>query len=157
MENQVLKIIFTVFIGVMVALFIGFGIEAFYPTPPYPEDLANMWAEDMTKDEQAALQTMQNAYDASVKLRTGIASIVVTAMAVIIMFVSMFLEKLNLTLTNGLLLGGLFALVYGSGMGLSTGNAVVSFIIVGVGLAAVIVVGIRRFSPARKALDAAKP
>ena len=154
MENKVLKIIFTLFIGVMVALFVGLGIEAFYPTPAYPDI---MWEENMTAKQEAAMQAAQTAYDEAVRMRYQIVSIVVTAVAVLIMVGSMFLEKRNLTLTNGLLLGGLFSLIYGSTVGFSAGSAMVTFITVGVGLAAVIVVGVRRFSPSREAREAAKP
>jgi len=154
MENKVLKIIFTLFIGVMVALFVGLGIEAFYPSPVYPDA---MWRENMTADQEAAMQAAQTAYDEAVRVRYQIVSIVVTAVAVIIMVASMFLEKRNLTLTNGLLLGGLFSLIYGSTVGFSAGSAMVTFITVGVGLAAVVVVGVRRFGPSREAKEAAKP
>jgi hypothetical protein len=157
MENKVLKIVFTIFIGVMVALFVGFGIEAFYPAPPYPNDLGITYAKEMTEAQQATAQALQTAYDEAVKLHNQITSIVVTAVAVIIMFVSMFLEKRNITLTNGLLLGGLFTLIYGSGVGFTAGSAMITFITVGVGLASVIVVGVRRFNPAREARQAAKP
>jgi hypothetical protein len=154
MENKVLKIIFTLFIGVMVALFVGFGIEAFYPSPVYPDIV---WQENMTAAQDAAMQAAQTAYDESVRLHNQIVSIVVTAVAVIVMVGSMFLEKRNRTLTNGLLLGGLFSLVYGSTVGFSAGSALVTFITVGIGLIAVIVVGVRRFSPSREAKEAAKP
>jgi hypothetical protein len=154
MENKVLKIIFTLFIGVMVALFVGLGIEAFYPSPVYPDV---MWQENMTDKQTAAIQAAEAAYQEAVRVRNQIVSIVVTAIAVIIMVASMFLEKRNLTLTNGLLLGGLFSLIYGSTVGFSAGSAMVTFITVGVGLAAVIVVGVRRFSPSREAKEAAKP
>lgn len=154
MENKVLKIIFTLFIGVMVALFVGFGIEAFYPSPVYPDF---MWEEKMTEEQTAAIQAAEEAYQQAVRVRSQIVPIVVTAVAVIIMVGSMFLEKRNLTLTNGLLLGGLFSLIYGSTVGFSAGSAMVTFITVGVGLAAVIVVGVRRFSPSREARETAKP
>jgi len=154
MENKVLKIIFTLFIGVMVALFVGLGIEAFYPSPVYPDI---MWEENMTDEQTAAIQAAEAAYQEAVRARNQIVSIVVTAVAVLIMVGSMFLEKRNLTLTNGLLLGGLFSLIYGSTVGFSAGSAMVTFITVGVGLAAVIVVGVRRFSPSREAREAAKP
>jgi hypothetical protein len=154
MENKVLKIIFTLFIGVMVALFVGLGIEAFYPSPVYPDV---MWQENMTDKQTAAIQAAEAAYQEAVRVRNQIVSIVVTAIAVIIMVASMFLEKRNLTLTNGLLLGGLFSLIYGSTVGFSAGSAMVTFITVGVGLAAVIVVGVRRFSPSREAKEATKP
>ena len=154
MENKVLKIIFTLFIGVMVALFVGLGIEAFYPSPVYPDV---MWQENMTDKQTAAIQAAEAAYQEAVRARNQIVSIVVTAVAVLIMVGSMFLEKRNLTLTNGLLLGGLFSLIYGSTVGFSAGSAMVTFITVGVGLAAVIVVGVRRFSPSREAREAAKP
>ena len=154
MENKVLKIIFTLFIGVMVALFVGFGIEAFYPSPVYPDV---MWKENMTDAESDAIQAAEAAYQEAVRVHNQIVSIVVTAVAVVIMVVSMFLEKRNRTLTNGLLLGGLFSLVYGSTVGFSAGSAMVTFITVGVGLAAVVVVGVRRFGPSREAKEAARP
>jgi hypothetical protein len=154
MENKVLKIIFTLFIGVMVALFVGFGIEAFYPSPLYPDIV---WEENMTAAQEAAMQAAQTAYDEAVRVRYQIVSIVITAVAVIIMVGSMFLEKRNRTLTNGLLLGGLFSLVYGSTVGFGAGSAMVTFITVGIGLIAVIVVGVRRFGPSREAAEPAKP
>jgi hypothetical protein len=154
MENKVLKIIFTLFIGVMVALFVGLGIEAFYPSPVYPDI---MWEENMTDEQTAAIQAAEAAYQEAVRARNQIVSIVVTAVAVLIMVGSMFLEKRNLTLTNGLLLGGLFSLIYGSTVGFSAGSAMVTFITVAVGLAAVIVVGVRRFGPSREAKETAKP
>ena len=33
MENQILRVIFAVFVGLLIAFFVGFGIDAFYPEP----------------------------------------------------------------------------------------------------------------------------
>lgn len=36
-EVQILKLVYTFFLGLLIALFVGFGINTFYPAPDEPE------------------------------------------------------------------------------------------------------------------------
>jgi len=67
---------------------------------------------------------------------------------------SLVFEKRSLVLANGIMLGGLFALVYGAARGLGSQDSMVTFITVGVGLAAVVLIGMRRFSRPRDVSNA---
>ena len=153
MENQVFRIIFTVFVGLMIAVFIGFGIAAFFPQPVYPQAITDLYNTMATKvptaAEQAQITEMENAYQLAQQAHSRIVTIIVTVSAVILLGLSLLLEKKNRVLANGVMLGGLFSLLYGAAMGLGTQDAMSSFIAVGVGLAAVVFIGVRRFGQAR--------
>jgi hypothetical protein len=55
-------------------------------------------------------------------------------------------------MANGVMLGGLFTLLYGAARGLGSQDSMITFITVGIGLAAVVLIGLRRFSHAREEL-----
>ena len=66
---MVLKLVYTIFIGVLLAIFVGVGIAAFYPGPQYPEPpillkLYNLPTEPVCDPTiSAQLQKEQEAYD----------------------------------------------------------------------------------------------
>ena len=160
MENAVLKIIFAIFLGVMIAFFVGFGIDAFYPQPVYPTELQTLYnsianSKVPTEDVQAQITQLETAYQVAQQTHNRIVSIVVTIAAVIFLGLSLLLEKKNKVMTNGVMLGGLFTLFYGTALGMGTQDSMITFITVGVGLLAVVLLGLRRFSHAREERDAA--
>jgi len=156
MENQVFRIIFTVFVGLMTAFFVGFGIDAFYPEPQYPQainDLYNLIANKTpTAAEQAQIAALEQAYQNDIQAYNRIVTIVVTIAAVIYLGLSILLEAKNRVMANGVMLGGLFTLLYGAARGLGSQDSMITFITVGIGLAAVVLIGLRRFSHAREEL-----
>lgn len=158
MENQIFRIIFVVFVGLMVAFFVGFGIDAFYPEPVYPQAIQDMWtmlgSKTPTAEEQAAINALEQAFQLQQQTHNRIVSIVVTIAAVIFLALSVLLEDKNRVMANGIMLGGLFSLLYGAARGLGSQDSMVTFITVGVGLAAVVLIGLRRFSHARETSSA---
>lgn len=158
MENQIFRIIFVVFVGLMVAFFVGFGIDAFYPEPVYPQAIQDMWNmlanKTPTAEEQAKINALEQAYQLEQQTHNRIVSIVVTIAAVIFLALSVLLEDKNRVMANGIMLGGLFSLLYGAARGLGSQDSMVTFITVGVGLAAVVLIGLRRFSHTREASSA---
>lgn len=154
MENSVLKIIYAVFLGLMVAFFVGFGIDAFFPEPIYPTAINDLYAQAgdkaITPELQAQITTLENAFVSEQQSHNRIVSIIVTIAAVIFLGLSLVFEKRSLVLANGIMLGGLFALVYGAARGLGSQDSMITFITVGIGLAAVVLIGLRRFSHARE-------
>lgn len=158
MENFVLKIIYAVFLGLMVAFFVGFGIDAFFPEPIYPTAINDLYMQAgdkaITPELQAQITALENAFQSEQQVNNRIVSIIVTIAAVIFLGLSLVFEKRSLVLANGIMLGGLFALVYGVARGLGAQDSMITFITVGVGLAAVVLIGLRRFSHAREATTA---
>ncbi|MCX6495067.1 MAG: hypothetical protein NTY82_04750 [Actinobacteria bacterium] len=158
MENQIFRIIFVVFVGLMVTFFVGFGIDAFYPEPVYPQAIQDMWTmlanKTPTVEEQAKINALEQAYQLEQQTHNRIVSIVVTIAAVIFLALSVLLENKNRVMANGIMLGGLFSLLYGAARGLGSQDSMVTFITVGVGLAAVVLIGLRRFSHARETSSA---
>lgn len=146
MENSVLKIVYTFFVGVMLALFIGFGIDTFYPAPEYPDALAYGWEREPTDAEITEMNKLQQEFDTATENYNLTVSIIVTIAAVGLVGLSLLLEKRNRVLTNGVMLGGLFSLVYGVGRGFASGNSAATFTTIAVGLAVVVFLGFRRFS-----------
>ena len=158
MENQVFRVIFTVFVGIMIAFFVGFGIDAFYPEPVYPQAINDLYDAMSTKvptpEDQAKITALEQAYQLAQQTHSRVVTIVVTIAAVVFLGLSVLLENKNRVLANGIMLGGLFSLLYGAARGLGSQDSMITFITVGFGLAAVVLIGMRRFSRSRDATDA---
>ncbi len=157
MENQILRVIFAIFVGLMIAFFVGFGIDAFYPEPVYPQVINDLYStatdKPISADVQAQINALEAAYQADQQMHNRVISIVVTIAAVLFLGVSLLFENKNRVMANGILLGGLFSLLYGTARGLGTQDSMVTFITVGVGLAAVVFIGLRRFNHAHDDAD----
>ena len=154
MENTVLKIVYTFFLGIILALFVGLGIQTFYPAPEYPTsieapvpDKGEPTQADQQKD--AEFQQQQEAafreYEEKSEIYNRNVSTIALVAAVAFLGLSLLLEKRNLVLANGVMLGGLFTLLYSFGRGLISGNTAMTFIAVCVGLVVVLFLGYRRF------------
>src|SRR3990170_3350495 len=144
MDNKVLRIVYTFFVGVMLALFVGLGIDTFYPgpdEPQYPFEVADQPTPEEQRDYDDELQAYQDAQEGYNRT----VAVIATVSAVLMMGLSLLLEKTNTVLTNGVMLGGLFTLLYGVGRGFASGDTTTTFITVAVGLAVVVFLGYRRF------------
>ena len=140
-----LRIIFTLFVGAILALFIGFGIHTFYP-PPGPPDTAS--AEFKANPSDADIEkasSAQKAYDTAYQAYSRNVSMVSMGGAVLLLALSLGLERKNKVMANGILLGGLLTLVYGVARGFASRDTTTLFITLTVALALVMVLGFRRF------------
>lgn len=77
--------------------------------------------------------------------------------AVLLLVLSLVFEKRNKVLTNGVMLGGLFTLIYAVGRSFASSETTVTFVAVTVGLAVVLFLGSRRFFPGQRKEGAATP
>ena len=159
---MLLKYIYTFFIGVLLATFIGVGIAAFYEGPKPPEfpieetvpykvapapvaatvsaEQAQIERERSIKQEAAyrEFQKANQTYSRNV-------SIITTIAAVLILIISLtMLKKLDL-LSDGLLLGGLFTQLYSIMRGFESQDNKFRFVVVSVGLATSLIVGYLKF------------
>lgn len=151
-DNDILRIIYTSFLGLLLAIFIGIGINTFYiepVMPKYPTEL-NTYKLGMT-DEQISIQ---REYDKKMDYYQNVemtaynrnVSIIVTAFSIIFLAASLFFENKKIkVLTDGVLLGSLLTLVYGLLRGFGSQDNYYAFSLVSVGLVIVAYLGYHRF------------
>jgi len=107
--NTALQVIFAFFLGLVVVAFVGIGVNTFYPEPTYtggdyPAGLYSDW-----------------------RLVTGI---ILLVCATVLLVISLVLPEDQGVLSNGLLLGGVFTMVYAVGVTVSSDRSVVRFVVV---------------------------
>ena len=150
-QHYALQTIFSFFLGLMVVAFVGVGVNTFYPSPTetYQKQQteiqrqmealsvknANGRSVDATTQAQtAALQKQQNALQDKIETEMkGWArntSIILVLFATLVMGVSLMLNEQLRVISNGLLLGGLFCMVYGAGWVIFSGNSVARFVVI---------------------------
>lgn len=157
-DNKILKIVYTFFLGLLLAIFVGVGINTFYEgpkAPDYPTSL-NTYGKDLT-DEQLA---EQKKFDSQIQQHTRAqkphsrnVSIITLAAAVILLVISIVFEKRMKIIADGVMLGGLFTLFYSIGQSFASEDSKYTFIVITIGLGIVLYLGYHRFvriHPAKK-------
>lgn len=160
-DNKILKIVYTFFLGLLLAIFVGVGINTFYPgpkMPEYPAAIAPVEGDASTSDAQ---MIKQQEYDKSYSHYQDLAkpynrnvSIITLAAAVIFLVVSILFEKRISLLADGIMLGGLFTLLYSLFRGFASEDSKYLFVAVSVSIAIVVYLGYHKFV---KATADAKP
>lgn len=149
-----LKFIYTLFVGLLLAAFIGFGIDTFYPSPKEPELPASLQYREAPPGasetpEQIAARKEYDAQYKTYQEQLGIynrnVSMIALALAVIILVVSLILAGKITILADGLLLGGALTLFYSIIRGTMTAQAGYRFAVISVGLIITLVVGYLKF------------
>ncbi len=145
-----LKLIYTFFLGILLAIFVGVGISAFYPgpaSPTYPVELNNT-GKELTEEQMAQQRDYDVAvkqYDLDMQPYNRNVSIVTLIAAIVFLVTSLIYEKKIKIIADGIMLGGLFTLLYSIGRGFASQDNKYVFVVVSVGLALVIYLGYHRF------------
>jgi hypothetical protein len=149
-DNKVLKLVYTFFLGLLLAIFVGVGVNTFYPGPKAPEypTSINTYgkepdAEQLAKQKEFDQKMEQHNKDSKPYNRN--VSMLTLAAAVIFLAVSIMYEKRIKIIADGVMLGGLFTLLYSIGRGFASEDSKYVFIVVTVGLAIVLYLGYHRF------------
>lgn len=152
MDNKTLSIVYTFFLGLILSLFIGLGISTFYPgpkMPEYPAETQTYTGKEFTPEQNKA----QREYDVKLKqwdndnkVYSRNVSVVALAGAVIVLVISFAFERRNQVIANGLLLGGVFTILYSITRGFVSEDTKYTFAAVSVGLVVALYLGYRRFS-----------
>jgi hypothetical protein len=160
-----LQTIFSFFLGLMVTAFIGVGVYTFYPSPQQQSNdrirqlrreetaiRANRPLTDITPEERARMQVLTDSINAltdagRVEIRAWgrTTSVVLIAFATLAMAVSLLRGAQLPVIANGLLLGGVFTMVYGVGWIIATDTSVVRFLVMTAALAITLSLGYARF------------
>lgn len=150
-----IRSIYTLFIGVFLVLFVGVGISAFYPAPKYPDMPASIKYEQLPEagvKESPKKIAQRKEYDKaqeafsikSQKYERNVSMIAVIA-AVIFVAASLTLLKTIYLIADGILLGGVLTLLYGTIRGFNTNDTRFLFVVVSVGLAISLLLGYIKF------------
>lgn len=130
--NELLQVIFAIFLGIVVVAFVGIGVNTFYPEPRYE------WTEGMSAPPD---------YYTNWQMTT---SIILLVCATLILVVSLALPDTQAVLSNGVLLGGVFTMIYSVGMAASSSQSWLRLVVAAVALAATVTVGYFTFVRGRK-------
>lgn len=149
-DNKVLKLVYTFFLGLLLAIFVGAGINTFYPAPEAPEmpiELRTTQEKPNSEQEaqQRAFEIRMSQYDKEMKPYNRNVSIMTLVAAVVLMAISLLFEKRIKIISDGVMLGGLFTLMYSLGRGFASADSKYIFGAVTVGLIVVLYLGYHRF------------
>jgi hypothetical protein len=170
-QHYALQTIFSFFLGLMVVAFIGVGVNTFYPSPTdthqKEQQVLSRQMEALsvkgggssvdatTQAQIAALQVKQNALqdviDAEMKGWARNTSIILVLFATLVMGISLMLNEQLRVISNGLLLGGLFTMLYGAGWVIFSGNSVARFFVILFALVVALGLGYLKFVRGREA------
>ena len=160
-QHYALQTIFSLFLGLMVLALIGVGVNTFYPSPATQYDkqlqtLYNKQSEVGAQGKDATATAQQDAIQRQINdLQTKSqatqepwarnTSIVLVLFATLVMGMSLIRSDQLRVLSNGLLLGGLFTMVYGSGWVIASGSSTARFFVVLFALVVTIGLGYLKF------------
>lgn len=150
---MVVKYLYALFIGLLVATFVGVGIAAFYERPKMPEytvyeKSSPMPAEQPTPadlEKERKYQEEYKKYQEAERVYNRNAAIIAIVSALTLLIIGLTLLSKIAVINDGLLLGGLFTLIYGIGLSFGAGNQKFLFATVGVGLMVALIVGYLKF------------
>lgn len=148
-KSSFVEIIYTTFIAILVALFFGLGISTFYIEPQSPQNSQIDYEITTQYDKKTSpnnnYRTRLSEYQKASNEYNRNVSIIALILSVIIIFVALFLISHVAMISNGVLLGGIFTLIYSIIRGFSTDNIQYRFIIVTVGLIITLILGYIKF------------
>lgn len=170
------RVLYCIFLGILVALFVGWAMASYYPNPEWeteypnvdqyksepvqPSERAGLAA--MSPEERAAAQQQyetdkaafeewkaqnevrQKDFKAKTEAQGRAVALISLLIAVIVTSVSLWFSGKLQVITEGLLLGGIFTLIYSIGWSFYRAPKVAVWT-VGIGLVVTIVVGYMKF------------
>ncbi len=159
-----LQTIFSFFLGLMLTAFLGVGVYTFHPPAKEPDlriqeldrreqALRNKSPHDelsvADRDEVQQITDSRNKLYDEAHARREVwgrgTSIILVALATLVMAVSLVRADQLPVISNGLLLGGVFTMVYGVGWIIATDTSMARFAVMTVALAITLGLGYARF------------
>ncbi len=160
-----LQTLFAIFLGLMVTAFVGVGVYTFYPSPDkqfrpriealdrQEQAIRNSQPENaLSPADRAQMQKIidernriQDASRASTESWSGRTSIILVSLATIAMAISLTAIAGLPVISNGLLMGGVFTMLYGVGWVIVSATSGTRFIVMSFALAVTLALGYLRF------------
>ncbi|MFA5927064.1 MAG: hypothetical protein WCT32_02760 [Patescibacteria group bacterium] len=153
MYKTITAVIYTILVGGLVALFVGFGIQAFYPSPKFPEYPHELeFAKGDPSEYTDAQKVVKDEYDKKSddyknkqKEWSKNASVIAISAGLILLIVSLTVLQPVPLISNGFLLGSGFTLIYGTGTSFMSEDSKFQFAMIAVTLVVAIVLGYLKF------------
>jgi hypothetical protein len=165
-SGGVLEVIFAIFLGMMVGAFVGVGTYTFYPPPDAQFDAQ---IRDLTQQQQdfrsagglaqstpengPRLQALAEEIDRAQNDRRAARRVWGRNLSLILIGVSTLLMAISLiradqlpVISDGLLIGGVFLMIYGIGWIVVTNTTMARFVVITVALALTLALGYLRFA-----------
>jgi len=172
-----LRTIFALFLGLMLTAFVGVGVYTFHPPPArFDNELRDLGRQEqalrdarapneLTSAERDSLQAMERRrnglIDAAAAARIPWAratSIILIVVATLAMATSLIGADRLQVISSGLLLGGVFLMLYGVGWIIATDTSVARFVVITIALAITLALAYARFvRRARRSVVATAP
>jgi hypothetical protein len=159
---MILKLIYTLFLALLVALFVGLGIDAFYPGPKMPNypvelDATKPGCEETVEQKTAREDFNRDQTDFMEKSKpyNRNVSIISIAAAIVILVASLTLLSKIKMIADGILLGGVFTTAYSIIRGLMSEDSRFRFVIVTAGLIIALILGYIKFIKPKEVGDEA--
>lgn len=159
-----LRTIFAFFLGLMLTAFVGVGVYTFHPPPQrFDNELRDLGRKEqalrdarapneLTSADRDSLQAIErrrnDLFDAAAAARIPWArttSITLIIVATLAMAASLIGADRLLVISNGLLLGGVFLMLYGVGWIIATDTSVARFVVISIALAITLALAYARF------------
>jgi hypothetical protein len=164
-ENPVLRTLYALALAVLIAAFVGFGIQTFYPAPESLQDnafaggappsssggaLPDLQSLPGPSEDDAGFQGDIGGYDQELAAHDRVASVIAIVVAVLILFAGLLpmISRLPV-IGDGVTLGGLLTLFYGMTLAVQAPTGPLGFFVVAVGLLALIATLYLKFRPGR--------
>lgn len=176
-QRDALQIIFAFFLGLMVTAFLGLGVYTFHPSPSPPlearsEELRDAQLQlrhgraetELDSSERARLEALEHELRQIDRERreqqeawARSSSIILMVLATAAMGLSLIRAEPLPVISNGLLLGGVFTMLYGTGWTLASGESQLRFWVITVALVITLGLGWLRFVRAAAASSGVTP
>jgi len=152
-----IKLMYSIFLGLIIVMFVGVGVSTFYSSPEapeYEEDVTYVLdeeTEEFTETDEAKQLRQEN--DAKWEVFRGEeedynrnVAIITMAFALLLLYVGLSKADEFAGISEGVLLGGVFTLFYSLIRGLMTEDDIVRFSVITVGLVVALWVGNKKFA-----------
>lgn len=149
-STSIIRFVYSLFLGVLLALFVGFGINTFYLGPEEPRYpiTTEVVTKEPTKEQQAAeikYQAEYRKFEDKMKPYSRNVSIAALIAAVVFLSLSLIFEKRLRMLADGIMFGGLFTLLYSIIRSVMSQDSKYIFVVITVGLITVLYLAYHKF------------
>ncbi len=162
-----IKLMYSVFLGLTIVMFVGVGVATFYSSPVEPdyieENISFVNGEPVPIEEDAEMKEVReqydkdrDVYDEAMQNYSRNVAIITMVLATVLLVISVTQAEKLAAIGEGVMLGGIFTLLYSLIWGLMSGDDIVRFLVVTVGLLVALWLGKQKFTPDSKKKAGAK-
>lgn len=148
--HKAIRVIYTLFLGIVIALFVGIGAETLYQSPKYPEypNLEYNQNGELSKEDKAAKNTYNKEFkkyeDKSEAYQRNISAVTMATSVALLTFSLLLTKKIKI-IADGVMFAGLFTLIYALGRALFAGNKTYTLSVAAVAVLITLLLGYQRF------------